>query len=134
MLEECGMTCFYGKGRKYFFPTFLGEKLFPPLRLSRLLCDISRQMREKASNPVSAQWVCDPELEALKSLPMVESSRLAPTDRRVASQDKLTPKYKKTACFITSYPARYGDDSGIRGNPGNGLLLDAAINAYVPVA
>jgi hypothetical protein len=87
----------------------------------------------KASNPGFC-GNAHPKLEALCRLPMVESSRSAATDRRVASQDKLTPKYKKTACCFTSYPARYGDVSGDCGNPGNGLLLDAAINAYVPVA
>jgi hypothetical protein len=89
-------------------------------------------MREKASNAGSvAQWVCDSLLEAL--LPMVESSRQFSLTAGCFAGQAYT-QIQKNGLLLFSYPARYGDDSKKRGNPGNGLLLDAAKNAYVPVA
>jgi hypothetical protein len=44
------------------------------------------------------------------------------------------PNTKKRADVSKVTAFRYAEESEYCGNPGNGLLLDATLNAYVPVA
>jgi hypothetical protein len=53
---------------------------------------------------------------------------------RVASRHQLIPNTKQRADFSKVTASRCAEDSEHCGNPGNGLLLDATTNAYVPVA
>jgi hypothetical protein len=43
------------------------------------------------------------------------------------------PKHKTTGRFFKVTASRCAEDSESRGNPGSGLVLDPALNAYVPV-